>query len=350
MWKGNGLITIRHRYKIADILESIRDVVIIAFSRMTERKRGAGRPPINNAEIVKVMLIHAYFGTANRIVEGFLRLFGEKLGVSSSLSYKTIERGYDPDRTKKLLDEILRIINESGNSNEKVFSTDGIGNPATMKINYESRRSQQRTEMEKNTKKDHDKKETDAFAVCVHSKIISRFWTSDNHSIGEVSYFHAITEDTVSMCPCIGIMLGDALYSKRKICSITESYGIMPYFMPKTNATFRSGGVQSWKMMLYDFIDDMQEWLENYHMRSISECVNSMIKKKMPLKIRKKLPQRKSAEEFLKANMHNIRQYNYLRHINPEMIRITGKCTQNNFVPKPTTTDEIVRRNIRNKH
>ncbi|MFG1520017.1 MAG: hypothetical protein AAE977_06050 [Thermoplasmataceae archaeon] len=51
MWKGTGLITIRHRYEIADILESMRDVVNIASSRMTERKRGAGRPPINNADI-----------------------------------------------------------------------------------------------------------------------------------------------------------------------------------------------------------------------------------------------------------------------------------------------------------
>ena len=93
------------------------------------------------------------------------------------------------------------------------------------------------------------------------------------------------------------------------MCSITQGYGIDQYFFPKTNANFRVKGVESWKAMLYDFTDDTQSWLEHYHMRSISECVNSMMKRKMPVKIRKKLPQRKKTEETLKINMHNLRQY-----------------------------------------
>ena len=45
-----------------------------------------------------------------------------------------------------------------------------------------------------------------------------------------------------------------------------------------------------------------------------------MMKRKMPVKIKKKLSQRKKSEEILKINMHNLRQYSYLRHTNPEMI------------------------------
>ena len=102
--------------------------------------------------------------------------------------------------------------------------------------------------------------------------------------------FPDIIAQTVNMCPQIEVMLGDALYSNRKICSITEGYGIRPYFLPKTNATFRVKGVESWKTMLYDFVDNTQEWLVKYHMRSISESVNSMMKRKMPVKVRKKYP------------------------------------------------------------
>ncbi len=90
--------------------------------------------------------------------------------------------------------------------------------------------------------------------------------------------------------------------------------------MPKTNASFRSGGVSSWKGMIYSFMDNTQEWLDHYHVRSISECFNSVLKRKVPAKIRKKLSQRKNTEEFLKVNMHNLRQYNYLGHTNAEMI------------------------------
>ena len=56
-------------------------------------------------------------------------------------------------------------------------------------------------------------------------------------------------------------------------------------------------------------------------MRSISECVNSTMKRKMPVKIRKKLPQRKKTEETPKINMHNLRQYNYLKHTKLEIIK-----------------------------
>ena len=56
-------------------------------------------------------------------------VFGEKLGVSSEFSYKTIERGYEPERSKKLLDEVMKIMNETGNPLENTFSTDGTGDP-----------------------------------------------------------------------------------------------------------------------------------------------------------------------------------------------------------------------------
>ena len=76
----------------------------------------AGKPPalFDEGLLGNASDLLYYFGMPNRIAEGFLRLFGEKLGVSSEFSYKTIERGYDPGRSKKLLDEVLRIMNESG--------------------------------------------------------------------------------------------------------------------------------------------------------------------------------------------------------------------------------------------
>ena len=113
--------------------------------------------------------MQAYFGMPNRIAEGFTGLFGEKLGISSSFSYKTIERGYEPERTKKLLDDVHRIMNENGNPLEKIFSTDGTGDPTTMKVNYESKRSQQRIEKERNK----DRKESDAFPTQRGSMISS---------------------------------------------------------------------------------------------------------------------------------------------------------------------------------
>lgn len=45
-------------------------------------------------------------------------------------------------------------------------------------------------------------------------------------------------------------------------------------------------------------------------MRYISESVNPMLKMKMSFNIRKIIPYRKRGEEYLKVNIHNLRQFN----------------------------------------
>jgi len=311
--------------EIAEILETIRDIVDEASSRIETKKRGPGRPAVQHSDIVKVMLMQAYFGMPNRVAQGFMRLFGEKMGIATRFSYKTIERGYDPERSRAILDEVMRIINERGNSLEKVFSTDGTGDPTSVKINYESKRREQRER--KGNKSDdfpYTGKHSFQYSVLstgVYTKIIAGFSSTDDHSVGELSHFPAVMAQTAEICPRMEVMLGDALYSSRNACSTVDSYGVKPYFFLKSNVTFRAKGVESWKMMLYDFMDDTQQWLENYHMRSISESVNSMLKRKMPFKIRKRLPYRKRTEEYLKVNVHNLRQFNYLKHTNPELLK-----------------------------
>ena len=56
--------------------------------------------------------------------------------------------------------------------------------------------------------------------------------------------FPDIMAQTVNLCLQMDVMLGDALYSSRKICSIAKKYGILPYLLPKTNAAFRAKGVE----------------------------------------------------------------------------------------------------------
>jgi len=90
--------------EIADVLDKIRDVSDMASSRIPEERKGPGRPSVPSSDIVKVMLMQAYSGMLNRVTQGLLTLFMEKLSISSEFSYKTIERGYYPERTEKILD------------------------------------------------------------------------------------------------------------------------------------------------------------------------------------------------------------------------------------------------------
>jgi hypothetical protein len=128
--------------EIADVLECIRDSVDLADQRIQQRTiplKRPGRPKVPAKDVAKVQLMETYFGASDRIAEGFFNLFREKLGISSDLCYKTIEQGYDPERSSELLDEVLKVTNEIGNAAEKHSSIDGTGDPCTMKVNYESK-------------------------------------------------------------------------------------------------------------------------------------------------------------------------------------------------------------------
>lgn len=76
--------------------------------------------------------------------------------------------------------------------------------------------------------------------------------------------------------------------------------------------TFRSKGFVGWNDMLYSLWEDPQEWLEHYHMRSISETVNSMVKCRFGVPLRKRLDARKATETQLKNVAHNVRRIGYL--------------------------------------
>ena len=325
--------------EIADMLETIRNMVDAANKRTqkTLQSKGPGRPSAPAKDIVKVLLMQSYFGVSNRVAQGFLKLFREKLGIASEFSYKTIERGYAPERTKELLDEIFELTNEEGNSKEKKFSIDGTGDPASMKVNYESKRAQQRRQKE-TAKVDGADERVDAFPGRKHdfqysvfsigttTKIIGGFSTTDDHSRGELSFFKDVVEETLNNCPKFDTLCGDGIYANRVACALLEEHGVVPFLLPASNVTFRSKGVPLWKNMLYSLVENPQAWLENYHCRSISESGNSMLKRREPTKVRKKLGQRKATEEALKFNIHNIRQVGYLQYLAPHLLRtdVTG--------------------------
>jgi transposase len=327
-------------YELADMLYTVRKLVDEAANRLPEpERRGPGRPTIHSpADVAKVLLMQSYFGVSNRVAAGLALVFKEKLRLSDTFSYKTIERGYDPGPVTRILEEVFRLTNEYGNAKETTFSTDGSGDPTSSKVNYESVRSEQRKKKEEEEKQKPGEGSTTTTtastawpstrhdfqygvsSIGVHTKIYAGFATTHDHSIGELSFFPSIVSQTHVNCPSMETMLGDTLYAARSPCAIVAGYGARPYFLPKVNSTFRSHGVPAWMEMTYEFVDDPQHWLEEYHMRSISETGNSMDKMRFPGKIKKRLAWRKRTEELLRKDVHNARQYSYLRYLEPKLV------------------------------
>lgn len=328
--------------ELADMLDIIRLSVDIAVERVTPRilnidARFPGRPEsISDGSVAKIMLLQTYFGTSNRISEGLLRVFDRKLGIHDRFGYKTLERGYDPESVGRILDEVFSLTNEWSNFNEDTFGIDGSGDPTTMKINYESRRADQRRRKNRvkssqevitvwptTTKKRKDFQYS-VLSCGRHTKVIAGFSTTENHHISELSRFDGVIKETRKNAPKFKVLLGDTLYANRKICKITASYNIALYSIPRSNSTIKSKGVKEWSRMTYELILDPLGFLSVYHGRSISETVNSMMKRREPMKLRKRLSVRRATEEQLKVLIHNLRQCCYLTYLAPELTRTPG--------------------------
>ncbi len=123
---------------------NIRDLVDEVYKRIKERtpprKRGHDILPTDPADIAKTRLLKMYIESSDRVAEGFLILFQEKLDISRHFSYKTLERGYDREPVNKIPDEIVVITNESVEGKETTFSFDGTGFSASNKENYADKR------------------------------------------------------------------------------------------------------------------------------------------------------------------------------------------------------------------
>ena len=322
--------------EMANYLDNIRDLVDEADKRIKERtplrKRGPSRPPIDPADIVKALLLQTYTESPNRMAEELVLIFREKLGISHHFSYKTIEREYDREPINEILDEVVIITNESMEGKEVTFSFDGTGFSASNKENYAAKRQKQNSKKGRKKSKSASNEQADGsfpkssstarmgFSYCVMGvgvqyKLISGMTISPDHSIGETTMFPEAFDQTLHCHPNLENVLGDGIYGCRWITDLVAGNHATPYLLPRSNVTFKSRGFAGWYDMLFPLWKDPQGWLEEYHMRSISETVNSMVKCRFGAPLRKRLGSRKETETRLKLVAHDIRRVGYLEII-----------------------------------
>jgi len=82
----------------------IRDIVNQAAHNLdlsnVSKPKGVGRPKHNPIDGAKMVLMAQYFGLSNRVAQGYMLLFKEKLDLTTVHSYKTNEHTYS-DMAKK---------------------------------------------------------------------------------------------------------------------------------------------------------------------------------------------------------------------------------------------------------
>jgi len=300
-----------------DMLNMIRDLVEQAVENLgikekhEEKLKKPGRPPTFPGDLAKTVLMQQYLQTANRPTAGSVLLFKEKMSFSEGFSYKTVERAYDNPDVKDILEEIDRLVQKPIKEKETEFTTDGTGLPTSIKYNYEEEKYGSGEDGDCNM----DQFEQAIITGGYEYKMIADFIITDNPNAGEDPYLKKSVKNVSQIYTSIDIWTGDAAYLSRDNTSAIGDVGAVPRIYPKKNDTFRAKGSPEWKQMHYDFIENTQKWLEDYHKRSISETINSAFLRMYPKPLTRRLRSRRKVEGHTRKCGYNIKRLVHLQYL-----------------------------------
>lgn len=294
--------------EINEMLLMIRDTVDEAAMRLgikDAKFEGPGRPPYPPEDLAKAILMQQYFGVANRFAAGLLLLFKEKMGIKRAFSYKTIERAYEDPFVTLILNDVFKMTQEPIEELEKNFSADGTGLPTSMKQNWE---------------RDRDDEEKQAgfekmvAMVGTTYKLISAVEFPDNPMAHDSPFLSPLLRETASNYSSMELVCLDEAFLSRDNCDSIEEVGAIPRIFPKRGTTLKRKGSWAWAEMLLDFIEDPQQWLREYHLRSISETVLSVFKRDFA-ELQRRILRRKKREAFSRVCDYNMKRLCYLRYL-----------------------------------
>jgi transposase len=311
--------------EIADTLTITRHLVELAEERLASRQqrraRARGRPPTPASDIAKVLIMQTYFAVPNRVAEGLLLLFGEKLGISREFSYKTIERGYDRTAVNRILDEVVALTNAPIQGLEKVFAPDGTGFPSSRKENYADRRQRQPSEGREEgawppgeVPGPYRIPVFGAGMIGVRFKLYTAWRGSCDRRVAEISHFPDLLARTKALHPEMQMVVGDGLYAGRPQTTLVARTGAVSRFLPRRNATLKRHGSEGWVPMLMAMMRDPQKWFGEYYQREAAETGFSMVKNRKGA-LRKRLSRRKETEAYLRVVQHNVTRLGQLQWI-----------------------------------
>jgi len=121
--------------EIDNFLTLVREIINDAVHYVYDRE-GPGRPPKSAEDKAKAILVQQFFQCSNRMAEGLVWLFREKLRIRERLTYKNIECAYDDPQVLEILHRAFLLTNEPVAGKESDFTIDGTGQPTSIKQNY----------------------------------------------------------------------------------------------------------------------------------------------------------------------------------------------------------------------
>ena len=111
--------------------------------------------------------------------------------------------------------------------------------------------------------------------------------------------------------PRLGKVAGDKAYSSRANCQAVADKKGKPFLCFKTNATGKAKGYPAWQISFRAYTDNPDEWMDEYHIRSIVEAAFSSLKRCWGPDIKSIKGWLKRRELALKVLAYNVKRVLY---------------------------------------
>ncbi|MFW5872032.1 MAG: transposase [bacterium] len=278
--------------QINDVLNTINFInAEVEAVPWIEPEGGVGRPATHPKKLAKAILFIELMGIPERKAQGWITLLKSHLNIEENLDDRVIGKAYNNDAVFSILQSIFKK-NSSGNG---VFCGDGSGLEQSRKENYES-----------------TKKKGLYMTTIVDSRQIVQEFSLESKQ--ECQLMHDLVKNLKERLqdnPQIQQKLTlDAGFIDRKLTELISQSGMKPFIFPKKNLTFKAKGSFAWKKMLNSFINDVQSWLKEYHIRSNVESFFSSLKRIFGI-VTKRKPRSIYVQVLCRAIHNNRRKLQY---------------------------------------
>jgi len=276
--------TLSQTNNVIETLSFIRNAVDKCIDPPTK----VGKPLTNPKELAKAILICEAFSLTERNAQGFLELFGNKVGINEKLDDRTIGNAYE----KKEVAFILRQVFEMTKDSDGILAGDGTGLETSRRQNYGKERQS-----------------TKEFLTSIvdSREIIQAF---DFSGEDECKAMHSLVEEVKGESLRL-----DAGFNDRELVRKIVEFGMLPYVYPKKNN--KLNGDECWKEMYFEFMIDVIEWLQEYYLRVHAESFHSSFKRVFGI-IRKVRGHSKFIQVLARIILHNRARLSYFKRIKDE--------------------------------
>ncbi len=264
--------------------------------------RGA-KPSLTVEQRVLALLIKHIIGKSNRNMAAMFAVFS--LLSDIDVSYKTVERFYSDPEVITVLHNLHILLLKKKGVNSVDGSGDGTGYGLSIKVHYASAAQKFKDKIKTGEEQEHKKRLFIYSFALLDLKSRMYIGTGTSFRSEKEAYHTAIAMAKAAGINVTSLRLDRYFSNQSDVEKLVANFGKLDlYLIPKTNSTVE--GPWDWKRMLFRFVTDVTQYLEEYYRRNQSESCFAEDKKRTGWRLGQKRPERIDTANMLTSLWHNL--------------------------------------------